>query len=79
MGEIKTLVGKPTKKPITISVEDLEEHPYHREMYDPIQEGYFSETFKRTNGKPIHSPVVVVRNELKKMKRLKSNKLKTAI
>jgi hypothetical protein len=78
MGEIKTLFGNPTKKPITISVDDLEEHPYHREMYNPIQEGYFSETLKRTNGEPIHAPVVV-RNELKKMNRLKSNKLKIAI
>lgn len=59
MGESKTLVGNPTKKPITISVDDLEEHPYHREMYDPIQEGYFRETLKRTNGEPIHAPVVV--------------------
>jgi DNA modification methylase len=63
MGEIKTLVGNPTKKPMIISVDDLEEHPYHREMYDPIQDGYFKEPLRRTNGKPIHSPVVVPSQE----------------
>jgi len=40
MGEIKTLVGNPTKKPMIISVDNLEEYPYHRERYDPIQEGF---------------------------------------
>lgn len=74
MGEIKTLVGNPTKKPITISVEDLEEHPYHWEMYDTIQDGFFGETFILTKGKPIHAPVVV-RNELNKMNRLKCNNM----
>ena len=59
MAEIKKLVGNLTKKPMIISVDDLEEHPYHREMYDPIQEGYFKESIKRTNGEPIHAPVVV--------------------
>ncbi|WGK94544.1 MULTISPECIES: DNA modification methylase [Flavobacterium] len=59
MEEIKKLVGNLTKKPMIISVDDLEEHPYHREMYDPIQEGYFKESIKRTNGEPIHAPVVV--------------------
>ena len=63
--------------PMIISVDDLEEPPYHREMYDPIQEGCFKESIKRTNGEPIHAPFVV-RNELKK-NRLLSNKLKTAI
>lgn len=53
------LVGNLTKKPMIIAVDNLEEHPYHREMYDPIQEGYFEESIKRTNGKPVHSPVVV--------------------
>lgn len=47
------------KKPMIISVDNLEEHPYHREMYDPIKEGFFEESIKRTNGKPIHAPVVV--------------------
>lgn len=50
MGEIKTLFGNPTKKPITISVDDLEEHPYHREMYDPIQEGYFRNQLNEPTG-----------------------------
>lgn len=63
MVDIKHLVGNPTKKPMIISVDNLEEHPYHREMYDPIQEGFFSESIKRTNGEPIHAPVVVPSQE----------------
>ncbi len=37
MTEIKTLVGKPTKKPMIFSIGDLEELPYQRENYDPIK------------------------------------------
>lgn len=42
-----------------IGIDNLEEHPYHRKMYNPIKEGYFQESLKRTNGEPIHAPVVV--------------------
>lgn len=37
MTEIKTLVGKPTKKPMIFSIGDLEELPYQREMDNPIK------------------------------------------
>jgi len=37
MTEIKILVGKPTKKPMIISVGDLEEPPYQIEKYNSIK------------------------------------------
>lgn len=57
--EKKDLVKNLTKKPMIIEIDNLEEHPYHRKMYNPIEEGYFQESLKRTNGEPIHAPVVV--------------------
>jgi len=53
------LVRRLAKKSMNISVDSLVEHPYHREIYEPTQEGFFSESIKRTYGEPIHSPVVI--------------------
>lgn len=50
---------KMVKKSMIISIDNIEEHPYHREIYDPLPETFLSQALKRSNGKPIHPPVVV--------------------
>lgn len=50
---------KVIKNTITVEVEKIEEHTYHKEIYDPMSEIFFRESIKRTKGEPINPPVMV--------------------